>query len=213
MTLARLLPRASLRPLFYASLIGLPAAPALAADNSQGSGMAPRWQARLQLSSLDSSAAGLNDGQRFNGSRLLSANLLGDYYLTGSGLGGVRGGLRATGGMLMGPLSLSQTGSGLALGSSSMQLGQNVAIGQRSLSLLSANPDLGDPSTSMSYMGIGYTGHAIHSGLSFSADLGLMNGTSLGGLRLGRSSAAGMEDVLRDMRYKPVLQLGLSYSY
>jgi hypothetical protein len=32
-------------------------------------------------------------------------------------------------------------------------------------------------------------------------------------LRLGRSNASGLEDVLRDLRYKPVLQLGLSYSY
>ena len=51
----------------------------------------PRWQARLQLSSLD---AGSDPTPRFNGSRVLSANLLGDYYLTSSGISGLRGGLR-----------------------------------------------------------------------------------------------------------------------
>jgi len=173
---------------------------------------APRWQARLQLSSLDSSAHGV-EAQRQSGSRLLSANLLGDYYLTGSGLGGIRGGLRATGGMLLGPMSLSQASAGLALGGSAFQLGQNVAIGQRSLGLLSPSSDATDPSASLSYVGIGYTGQTLRGGFSFSADLGLVSNTNIAGLRLGRSNAAGMEDVLRDLRYKPVLQLGLSYSY
>ena len=172
----------------------------------------PRWQARLQLNSLDSSAKGL-EAQRHSGSRLLSANLLGDYYLTGSGLGGIRGGLRATGGMLLGPMSLSQASAGLALGGSAFQLGQHVAIGQRSLGLLSPNSDANDPSASLSYLGIGYTGQSLRGGFSFSADLGLVSNTNIGSLRLGRSNAAGMEDVLRDLRYKPVLQLGLSYSY
>jgi len=203
---------APLTPLARLGLALLMAAwvlPAQAGDGLGSDDKAPRWQARLQLSSLDGHA----DAARYVGSRLLSANLLGDYYLTGSGLGGVRGGLRATGGMLLGPLSMAQTGAGLALGAGSIQLGQHVAVGQRSLSLLSPSPELNEPSSSMSYLGIGYTGHALRSGISFSADLGLFNGNSLTGLRLGRSNALGMEDVLRDMRYKPVLQLGLSYSY
>lgn len=173
---------------------------------------APRWQARLQLSSLDANAAGL-EAQRYSGSRLLSANLLGDYYLTGSGLGGIRGGLRATGGVLLGPLSMSQANAGLALGGSAFQLGRNLAVGQRSLALLSPNAEITDPSASLSYLGIGYTGQTLRGGFSFSADLGVISNTSIAGLRLGRSNAAGMEDVLRDLRYKPVLQLGLSYSY
>ena len=169
----------------------------------------PRWQARLQLGSIDSSAVGWTEGRRYSSSRLLSANLLGDYYLTGSGLDNVRGGLRATGGMLMGPLSLS--GSGLALGTSNFQLGQTLAIGRRSL--LATGLDANDPGASLSYLGIGYSGQSLHGGWGFSADLGLFNRASIGGLRLGNSNTSGMEDVLRDMRYKPVLQLGLSYSY
>ena len=109
MTLSRRVPRQLLLLLSLSLLSGM----AFAAD---GEGLqlntAPRWQARLQLSSLD---ANTSDAQRYsNGSRLLSANLLGDYYLTSSGLGGIRGGLRATGGMLLGPMSLSQASAGLA---------------------------------------------------------------------------------------------------
>lgn len=213
MSPSRRLPRQLLLALTLTLNLGVPGGMAFATDgNGLQLNTAPRWQARLQLSSLDSSANSL-EAQRFSGSRLLSANLLGDYYLTSSGLGGIRGGLRATGGMLLGPMSLSQASAGLALGGSAFQLGQNVAVGQRSLSLLSPPSDASDPNASLSYLGIGYTGQTLRGGFSFSADLGLVSNTSIAGLRLGRSNAAGMEDVLRDLRYKPVLQLGLSYSY
>mgnify|MGYP000870242785 CR=1 FL=1 len=208
MTLARPTPRAPLTPLLYlgfAALLTCLPLSARAIDGLQLNAM-PRWQARVQLSSLDIHSPGM-DTQRNAGSRILSANLLGDYYLTGSGLGGVQGGLRATGGMLMGPLSLSQSSAGLALGTNPFQ------FGQRSLSLLASTQDGSEANSSMSYMGIGYTGHALRSGFSFSADVGLVSSSYLGGLRLGRSNASGMEEVLRDLRYKPVLQLGLSYSY
>ncbi len=215
MPLSRRVPQQLLLALtvtFSVTLGGLSGVAAAATGEGLQLNTAPRWQARLQLNSLDSSASGL-EAQHVGGSRLLSANLLGDYYLTGSGLGGIRGGLRATGGMLLGPMSLSQASAGLALGGSAFQLGQNVAVGQRSLSLLSPTSDATDPNTSLSYMGIGYTGQTLRGGFSFSADLGLISNTNIAGLRLGRSNAVGMEDVLRDLRYKPVLQLGLSYSY
>lgn len=172
---------------------------------------ASRWQARLQLSSLNDGPAG-NTGLRYGSSRLLSANLLGDYYLTSSGLSGVRGGLRATGGVLMGADSLMQ-GGGMVLGASTLQLGQNLAVSQRSISWLSAGQDFNDPISSTSYLGIGYSGQSLRGRWGFSADLGLISGTALGGLRLGSNNAQSVEDVLRNLRYKPVLQLGLTYSY
>ena len=158
-----------------------------------------RWQARVQLSSLDG-----------KGSRLLSANLLGDYYLTGSGLGGFAGGLRATGGMLMGAASYSQSSAGLAL---NRDFRQRLAVGQRSVSLILPDSGVGDTGAPMSYLGIGYSGQSLRGGWGFSADLGLVSRLSVGGLRLGLSRNTGAEELLRDLRLKPVLQLGLSYSY
>lgn len=178
------------------SLSALVAVPAWA-DGSAN----PRWQARLQLS-----AAGADATPRLGASRILSANLLGDYYLTSSGFSGLGGGLRATGGLLLGPLSLSQSSGGLALGSGP------IAAGRRSLSLSSLDAYALEPSANLSYVGIGYTGRVHGSGFAFSADFGLMSGT-YGGLRLGRSSAQGFEDAMRDLRFKPLLQLGLAYSY
>ncbi|MCE4552955.1 hypothetical protein [Pelomonas cellulosilytica] len=163
----------------------------------------PRWQARLQLNSADVTS---NVGPHLGGSRILSANLLGDYYLTKSGLSGFSGGLRATGGVLLGPLSMAQSSGGLALGSGM------VSAGRRSFSLTGPDAYALEPSANLSYVGIGYTARLRSSGLAFSADLGLMSGT-LGGVRLGRSSAQGFEDAMRDLRFKPLLQLGLAYSY
>lgn len=161
-----------------------------------------RWAGRLQVSSIDTR---YDHSPRLGGSRILSANLLGDYYLTSSGSARLSGGLRATGGMLLGPLSLSQSSAGLALGSGPFSAGQRRFA-------LTGPAEMLDTGTSLSYMGIGYTAHVKGSGLAFSADLGLLNG-NVGGLRLGRSSAQGFEDAMRDLRFKPLLQLGLAYSY
>lgn len=180
------------------SLTALFAVPALADGDA-----APRWQTRLQLSSVD---GGFDTQPHLGGSRVLSANLLGDYYLTNAGFSSLRGGLRATGGVLLGPLSVSQASGGLALGSGP------VSAGRRSLSLNGLDAYSLEPSANLSYVGIGYTGRLQHSGLAFSADLGLMSG-SVGNLRLGRSSAQVFEDAMRDLRFKPLLQLGLAYSY
>lgn len=180
------------------SLSALLTLPALAAERDAQ----PRWQARLQLQGADTSQ---DNRPLLGGSRLLSANLLGDYYLTGSGISGLGGGLRATGGLLLGPLSMSQSSGGLALGQGP------VSAGRRSLALSGPDAYALEPSANLSYLGIGYTGRVLGGGLSFSADLGLMSGSM--GLRLGRSSAQGMEDAMRDLRFKPLLQLGLAYSY
>lgn len=160
-------------------------------DNSE-----QRWQARVQLSSLD----------RASGARLLSANLLGDYYLTSSGLGqNVRGGLRATGGLMLGAASLAQSSGGLALGNSSLARHQALSFGQRQLSLGGLGGAEQEPNQSSAYLGIGYTGQSLRGGWGFSADLGL---------RLGRGAPQPtLEDTLMELRLRPVLHFGLSYSY
>ena len=154
-----------------------------------------RWQARVQLNSLDRAA----------GARLLSANLLGDYYLTSSGLGqNVRGGLRATGGLMLGAASLAQSSGGLALGNSSLARHQALSYGQRQLSLGGLGTEQ-EPNQSSAYLGIGYTGQSLRGGWGFSADLGV---------RLGRNAPQPtLEDTLMELRLRPVLHFGLSYSY
>ena len=161
------------------------------------------WQARLQLSSVHDDERLGADARR--GARLLSANLLGDYYLTGSGLGGdTRGGLRATGGLMLGSPSLAQSSAGLALGRQA-SLGPYLFAGQRSLGLLGHSLDR-EPSMTASYLGLGYSSYSLRGGWGFSADLGLL--ANANAVRLGNSLS--LDSALR---YQPVLQLGLSYSY
>ena len=160
------------------------------------------WQARLQLNSLDASNP--------LGPRLLSANLLGDYYLTGSLLGhDTSGGFRATGGVMLGPLSLLQSSGGLALGDSSLSLRQGLAVGQRNVGVLNPYSPLLDSNSGVSYLGIGYTGQSLRGGWGFSADLGLARPD---GLRLGHSAQL-VDENWGDTRFLPVLQLGLNFRF
>lgn len=162
---------------------------------------ARRWQARIELTRLSPS-----DGA--GSARLLSANLLGDYYLTGSLLGEkLTGGLRATGGLLLGSSSTALAPPSLPLGS------RSLSVGQHNVGLLGGSlPVSADPG-SVSYLGIGYTGLSLRGGWGFSADLGLLRFNHISELRLGRSTLQGADEVLGDMRFRPTLQLGLSYSY
>ena len=71
-----------------------------------------------------------------------------------------------------------------------------------------------ETSGTLPYIGIGYSNLSPRSGWSFSADLGLVS------LRPAtRSASAGvfggsqnLDDVVRDMRLTPLVQLGVSYS-
>ena len=164
------------------------------------------WQARLQLSQSQDDGSQSFDARR--GSRLLSANLLADYYLTGSGLGaGTRGGLRATGGLMLGSMSLLQSSSGLALGRGAT-VTPSLSAGSRSLSLL--NGPEREPNLSLSYVGVGYTSYSLRGGWGFSADVGMIGGGA-SGLRLGNS--APQAELSQDLRYKPIVQFGVSYSF
>lgn len=167
----------------------------------------PRLQGRLQLNTVDSSLSPFGD-LRSGSPRLLSASLLGDYYLTGSWLGQhSSGGLRATSGLLMGPMSLS-------LGSNSLGAQRGLSLNRQSLSVWSPGND-GDYSTTLPYIGIGYTGQSTRGTWGFKADFGLVGIGANNGLRLGGSSnpAQGLDEMLRDVRFKPLIQLGVSYSF
>jgi len=122
-----------------------------------------------------------------------SAQLLGDYYFTGPGFGGgrVAGGLRATSGLLIGARSPGLAAPGLSL--------RRAELG-------------GDSAGTLPYVGVGYTGLSVRGGWAFSADLGLLGTARTPGLQLQRSGPS-LDEVLRDLRLTPTLQLGVSYSF
>jgi hypothetical protein len=71
----------------------------------------------------------------------------------------------------------------------------------------------GDGNQTLPYLGIGYSGSSLRGGWGFSADLGVaaQNG---GNQRLMRSlMSQSLDDTLRELRFTPVLQLGVSYRF
>jgi len=168
----------------------------------------PRLQARLAMQSplTDSIALGTRAAPSLG-----SLSVMGDYYVTPSFLGAQRtGGFRATSGLLVGPRGQAWPGLGTA---------PTVGVGvdrRLSGSVTGASGDTAAPdSASLPYLGIGYTGLSARGGWSFSADLGLVSLSPGSAVKLGRvfTGSQALDETMRDMRWSPVLQLGVSYSF
>lgn len=169
----------------------------------------PRWQGRLSLSTA-APPPGQGAFDRASPS-LGSLSLMSDYYLTGSLLGPKRaGGFRATSGVLIGPRS--QAWPGAAPGSTGGVFSVDRRVfGQPVVVPGDASPD----APTLPYLGVGYTGLSPRGGWSFRADLGLVSLSPGGIVKLGRVFAGtqNLDDTVRDMRWSPVVQLGVSYSF
>lgn len=197
-------------------LISLVVVPSLA---TEGIGLAPngepwaRWQGRLSFgTSSPLWRAGLADPDS-PAVRLNRMSLMGDYYVTTSGVGaGSVGGLRATGGVILGPRT--QLWAGQAGGSGS---GNGFSIGSQPFgpSAMPSTNDPGGDTVALPYLGLGYTGLSVHSGWRFSADLGLVAQSPGNASRLGRALGGGqsLDDALRELRISPLLQVGVSYAF
>jgi hypothetical protein len=73
----------------------------------------------------------------------------------------------------------------------------------------------GEQSAIQPYLGIGYSGLGGRAGgWNFNADFGLMALSGGNAVRLGRSaSAAGLDELVRELRLTPVLLFGASYAF
>jgi len=155
---------------------------------------APGW--RSELAPLE--RTGLQIG---------SVGLLGDVYFGAS---------RAVPGT---PVTGFRATSGVLIGARSPLLGQTGSADRRlfgagaPLPVSPLEPAL-DNST-VPYLGIGYNNLWGKSGWSFSADLGVVSQSPANVVRFGRvfGGSQGLDDVVRDMRLAPVVQLGVSYSF
>jgi hypothetical protein len=166
----------------------------------------PRWQARIGLSA---STEGANASAPW---QISAGQVLGDYYWGGLRLGqsGGIGGFRATSGLLLGQRSL-------ALGTPALTSGQGTSL-TLSRAVRPQAPGGADGAheawSAVPYIGIGYSGVSLRGGWGFTADVGVAAGT--GGLRTRREGALGtqgLDDLLRELRLRPVLQVGASYAF
>ena len=186
--------------------LALASAPSGWAEESMSSLDDERLQSRIALGTLVS--PGLADS--FGSDtlpRIGSLSFIGDYYLGPKVGNSLRqpapAGLRATTGLMLGKRS-----SLWGLPTSSVAL-----IGDRRGGASDVWSDTGSSSTP--YLGIGYTGSVSKSSWGFTADLGVMSLSPGSIVRFGRvfNGSQNLDDMVRDLRLSPVLQLGISYSF
>ena len=167
-----------------------------------------QWQGRVSIGTTVPGWRASFNAQDNTVQRPGNLSLVGDYYLSRAFTGpGSAGGLRATGGVILGPRSqafASLPGAGT---------GGSFSIGSRlfGTSPMPYSNDTAGENATLPYLGLGYTGLSARSGWSFSADLGLVAQSPGNVVRLGRGQS--LDDVVRDLRLAPVLQLGVSYSF
>ncbi len=161
---------------------------------------APGW--RADLAPLERS--GLQVG---------GVGLLGDVYFGAAAAARAQpAGFRATSGLLISARSawlnaVSTSSSGL-LATDRRLFGPSAAP-------ISYPADSSVENATVPYIGIGYSNLSAKSGWHFSADLGVVSQSPGNAVRFGRvfGGSQSLDDVVRDMRLAPVVQLGVSYSF
>ena len=136
--------------------------------------------------------------------------LLGDYYFsrTRLGAGQVSSGFRATSGVLLGQRSLALGTP--ALGASAQTVSFTVVRQPRWA--MGVSESAAEPWAAAPYIGVGWTGTSVRGGWGVSADLGFVGRSSgSGGLRVNGSQA--VDDLLRELRISPMVQVGVSYAF
>jgi hypothetical protein len=162
----------------------------------------PRWQGRILVGTVAPvwRHLGWDAADAPRGERLDSLSVLGDYYFAPVG---PSSGFRATSGLIIGTASNRSLSSFGALG-----LRPALAPIQR---LPGDQLERG----TLPYLGLGYTRVSTRQGWGFSADIGLIARNPGSAVRLGRAFGGGqpLDELLRDMRLSPLVNLGVSYSF
>jgi hypothetical protein len=164
----------------------------------------PQWQARITVSTATLAPVTLT-GDAAGRSAVQSGAVLSDYYFApGLRLPASMGGLRATSGLMFGPRGLaSSSGAPWRNGGLALQNGASPLASE------------GSSDNTVPYLGLGYTGLALKGRWGFTADLGLVAENPSGAGRVGRAifGNQSFDSALRDLRFSPVLQVGVSYAF
>ena len=149
-----------------------------------------------------------------NGLQVGGLGLMSDVYLFGTKDAGnaPATGFRATSGLIVGARS-PWLGTGMA--PSNGMFGADRRLFGSTAPALATSSDPGLDASTVPYIGIGYSNLWPKSGWSFSADLGVVSQNPGNVARFGRvfGGSQSLDDVVRDMRLAPVVQLGVSYSF
>jgi hypothetical protein len=177
-----------------------------------------RWQARIELSQ---GASGHRHIDPYNlaadttRNSLRGLTVLRDYYFEWGDppelAPAAVGGLRATGGLVVTPRSAAASASSRRVGTY-----RTSASGLTGRAIASGWSDPNNDVIPVPYVGLGYTDLPSRTGgWGFRADLGLMALSPQSAVKFGNalSGAQGIDDLLRDMRLSPLIQIGVSYSF
>jgi hypothetical protein len=167
-------------------------------------------QTKLRFSAVvldDSPAvAGTAAGLAAQGNAPLGASLGGDYYFSKdlAAAGRPPSGFRASGALL-----IRQPGVSL-----SDLTWQSRATASLASPLRLPEPGNQSPSA-MPYLGVGYSDYSLKTGWGFWADIGLVVQSPGNALGMGRvlSGTQSVDDLVRELRLSPMLQLGVNYSF
>lgn len=165
------------------------------------------WQARLALQQApagwSSPFLGASSG---GGLKVQRLSLMGDYYFASLPFGSRgAGGFRATSGLLQGRTSASLWNS--------PSHGDAISVEWQGGGWVPGENGTAQNAGTTPYLGLGYSGLTGRGGWGFAADVGLLVQRSA--VRFGRNAAAtdNVDQLLRDLRLTPVLQLGVSYAF
>jgi len=143
------------------------------------------------------------------------AAVLGDYYFSAAipAQDLYRSGFRASSVLLIRQPGVSL--SELAWSSRAAATFGTPSHLQLSSAVNSLAEPLGDTYSTMPYLGLGYSGFHAKSGWGFWADVGLVMQNPGNMLGVGRvvSGSQSAEDLVRELRLSPLLQLGVNYSF
>ncbi len=181
--------------------LALAAVPGQAADGlsaAQSETSWPSWQARIYLHTGATASLASGTGQELKGGAVL-----GDYFLAKRTFGV----LRATSGIVAGSLA------GAPLYKSSP--GQLLGIAVQSTGLQPRLLPLAEQPSPLPYLGLGFSTAAVSSGLSVSADFGLVAQNPGHSIDLGRALLGnqGVERAFRELRLAPMAQLSVRYAF
>ena len=171
-----------------------------------------RFQGRISYAAAAPVAATPLSPSDGTGLQVQGMSLMGDVYFGGSRTSA--GGFRATSGLIYGS-RISLAGMSAMVPASGLVNVDRRVFGATPTGPSYATDPANDSSGTLPYIGVGYSSLAARSGWSFSADLGLVSLAPSNAVRFGRvfGGSQNLDDVVRDMKLTPVVQLGASYSF
>jgi len=182
--------------------------------NLRGQGFWPHWEGRLGAA-IDRPINPLKDSFVLaqpvqGGLHVRSMHVLSDYY--------IEGGFRATAGLLRGETGQAWWSSGDNGGGLNLSLQRVDSLGLLGITNNQASAD-GIGQQTMPYLGAGYTSRLNFNGVPSSwrinADLGLMsiNGSSANHVTQVFQGDKSLDDLVHEMRFRPMVKVSVGYSF